>query len=403
MSDNSTRRFLGVPDEFWIGFVIMVGFFLKLVYDIQVGYTSGTSDAGVWKAITGSVPNSGHIGVIQYYFTYHTLPDFDMRTISEYANPPFFYIVCALFLEVTHRLLGWAAGTSLHLAQCLNVIYVFTGSMCGVSMVHRFGVKRRKMVIAILLLTFFPFLYNLSASLDPSAMAFMFSMLVLNGSLIWYRSRKHSDFLKIGLFLGLGLMTSFMVILTVPSGAVLYYYAGRDGRRTETPLAVQLRHMLVVVLILGGFWPLYRLIRFGILPDYSTTANGSRAFLIENYGALKRLALPSPRLLRILHMTGVDQYEYNIWAQIFKTALFDFHAMILSFRYAVIAAFLIYQHHSVFSDASDVDLYHVYKMRLKNAEEISFDRFLVHALRVYIPVHRLSLYPDVDFKRSRRM
>ena len=34
MSRARTRRFMGIPDEFWIGFVIMVGFFLKLVYEI---------------------------------------------------------------------------------------------------------------------------------------------------------------------------------------------------------------------------------------------------------------------------------------------------------------------------------------------------------------------------------
>ena len=190
MTRSRSRRFLGIPDEFWVGFVVMVGFFLKLVYDIELGYTRGTVSAGVWKAMKDGVPNSGQIGVIQYYFTTHHLPDFDPRSVSCFSNPPFYYIVSALYLEIFHRLLRWDIGIALHVVQCINVVYVLIGTGACIGILGKFGIRGRKMVISILFLTFFPTFYLLSGALEPAAMSYMFMMLSLQSSLSWYNSRR---------------------------------------------------------------------------------------------------------------------------------------------------------------------------------------------------------------------
>ena len=90
MARTRNRRFLGIPDEFWIGFVIMVGCFLKLVYDTRISYSAFTINAGSWMEFADGHPNPGHIGLMQYYMTVMHLPDFDPRTVTCYSNPPFY-------------------------------------------------------------------------------------------------------------------------------------------------------------------------------------------------------------------------------------------------------------------------------------------------------------------------
>ncbi len=342
METQRSKRFLGIPDEFWIGFILMVGFFLKLVYDINAGYQDPTLDAGVWMEIKDGVPNSGHIGVMQYYFTSLRLPDFDLTRYSQFTRPPLFYWISVLILEILHRMMGWAIGTSLHLLQCINVIYVAAGTAFGFGMVHRFGIRGRKMTVTILFLTMFPAYYNLGASLTPDALAFLFSMYAMNRTLVWYGTRRSKDFYKVGLALGLGLMCSFSVILVLPAVLILHYDAGKDGRRNETPLGRQLLIFCLIAGIMGAAWPIFRLVYYHVPFFYSEAAKAGGSSL-KAYPILSRIGLPNREIFRRLNTIGEGRYEYNIWGQIFKTALVGFKAANTGLRMTRrIAVFTLY-------------------------------------------------------------
>ncbi|WP_274940559.1 hypothetical protein [Chordicoccus furentiruminis] len=336
MTRSRSRRFLGIPDEFWVGFVVMVGFFLKLVYDIELGYTRGTVSAGVWKAMKDGVPNSGQIGVIQYYFTTHHLPDFDPRSVSCFSNPPFYYIVSALYLEIIHRLLRWDIGIALHVVQCINVVYVLIGTGACIGILGKFGIRGRKMVISILFLTFFPTFYLLSGALEPAAMSYMFMMLSLQSSLSWYNSRRAGSLTRTAVQIGLGLMTSPGCLTVLLPVLFLMRHAVTDGRRSSVPFSRQFRKFALITAALGLWWPLYRLIRFGVPLLYWETASGEPI----RQSLISRLRIPSPAMLAHLHTVSGGKTESNIWAQIFKTALVGFDSLDISLRGTYIVTML---------------------------------------------------------------
>lgn len=329
MARARNKRFLGIPDEFWIGFVIMVGLFLKLVYCTAISYDSYTLHAGSWTQIVDGKPNPGHLGLIQYYMTYMHLPDFDPRNVQCYANPPFYYIVCGLIMKIIHQMIGWSAGISLHCLLCLNVIYVAVGEGCALGIVSKFGIRGRKYVICVLYLTFFPAFYNLCSTLDGSAMSFMFMMLCLNSVLSWYESRRGKTLLQLGINLGLGLMTSYTVLMVLPAMIVIFRNGCIDGRRSEIPYGKQFKRFGIAVAILGLWWPVYLLIRFHV-PLFYVETEGN---ILIRKSFFSRIKIPGTNLLRNLHFTGDPSLDYNIWAQTFKTALFDFFA--LDFRNSV--------------------------------------------------------------------
>lgn len=327
MNRTKTKRILGFPDLFWIGFVIMVGFFLKLVYDIQAGWTISSHNLGMWLE-EGWKPGGGVLGVIQYYYHMHRLPDIDPRTLTGYAGPPLYYMVAACLMGLFHGLMGWSVSISIHLIQALNVIYVEVAMGCGISILQKFGVRGRKLVTSILFLTFFPALYNLSASLTSDAMCFMMSMLCLSSALSWYQTRQKRRLMITALELGIGLMCGYRVILVLPAILSLFVSAWEDGRTNTSILRNHMATFFAEAGVLGILWPLRQFICFGLSPFHVDPEMESWRSLV-GVSWLERLAPPTGSQMTAVHMTGSTSEISNIWAQLIKTSIFDENALTL--------------------------------------------------------------------------
>ena len=345
MADTGSRRILGFPNEFWIGFVILIGIFLKIVYNVDAGYAVSTHNLGEWKAIVDNIPNEGHLGVIQYYLTYHRLPTFDPALLSGYRTPPLFYIFSALILKIFYLSMGWELGTVLHCIQCLNAVFVMIGTFSGAMLLSKCGVRGRRMVWALMFLMFFSGFYNLGAAFDNTAMAYMFGMLSLNKMLRWYETRRRRDLITGAVMTALAMMTSLgMIVLAVPMGC-LFVLAAVRGRYSEkkagTPtgqaghgrsLAREAGLYAAVALIPGLFYPIRNKVLFGT-PLIGFDAEPEAWQNIGIYGPLQRLGLPEMASLRHLHLTAHSFYEYNIWGQTVKTAVADESALNLDMAF----------------------------------------------------------------------
>ena len=327
MGDRQNRRILGIPDEFWIGFVITIGFFLKFVYNVKVGYRFSPHEIGAWTEIVNGVPNGGHIGVIQYYFQFHKLPDFNPMLVNGMANPPLFYIASAFYMWIFHGLLGWQAGSCLHLVQCVNIIYVMVGVFSGVRILSRFGISGRKLIASILFVTFFPTFTNLGAALNPDALVFMFMMLTLNGILDWYETRKRRKIIATAVLFGLGMATKYSMAMLLPTIILIYVLGGfYDVRMQKNTFA---RHGVIFAALGGGislFWPLVNAIRFR-MPLFYAEPTYEPWEVLKGVSLAQRLGPPSLRSLLHLHLTNDLKNECNLWSQTFKSAIVDENAI----------------------------------------------------------------------------
>ncbi len=371
MTRVRSKRFLGVPDEFWIAFVIMVGFFLKLIFVIKTGWMKGTLNLGVWAdpLTDDSFARGGHLAVLQYYFTRHLLPNVSPRTAVCFSNPPLYYITSSLFLEIFNRLLGWSVSISLHLVQCMNVLYVMIGECCGIGILRKYGIHGRKMAVSVLFLLFFPTFYNLSAALDGSAMCFMYMMLTLNSSVNWYMSRRTKSLRSAAVSAGLGLMTSPAAAIVLPPVIYLIRKGAVDGRRNEIPVTEQAKMFAAITAVLGLWWQVYMVIRFRVPPFFVNTD----AAVPVTGTAASRLGIPSLSMLTHLHTEGVSALESNIPAQTLKTAAVDYAAVDLTHRMTVwitllliLLVFVIFvlQHLMLIYELISLRIEHVYAMFL---------------------------------------
>lgn len=345
MDNTKTRRILGFPDEFWIGFLVLIGIFLKIVYDVTAGYSISTHNLGEWQAIVNDIPNGGHLGVIQYYMTYFKLPSFDPTLISGFTEPPLFYAFSALLLKYFYLVLGWELGTVLHCIQCLNAVFVMVGSFTSVSILTKFGVRGRKKVYALLFLMFFPGFYNLGAAMDNTPLAYMFVMLALNKVLRWYELRRKRDLIWSASFWALAMMTKlFAFVLIIPITALFLMATFYDRRASHGKMAQTAGIFYGIALIPGLFYPIRNFVKFGISP-FLVEAERADWQNIGVYSAGQRLGLPRLAELTHLHLSKQNFYEYNIWGQTVKTAVVDERALNLTLSFtkglAVILVFAV--------------------------------------------------------------
>ncbi len=314
----TSKRILGFPDAFWIAFAIMLAFFLKLVFDIQLDYAAYTPHVGKWTELAKGTAHSGNLGVIQYYFTYHHLPDFSPLGTTGYADPPFFYIFCAGILEMTHRLGHWAIGTCLHCISCLNSVFTLVGIFSGIGILRKVGIRGRELVAAILFLVFFPAYYFIGQRLNGDAMAFMFMALALNAAFGWFQTRRKRTLIFVAVFFGLGALTSYATFAVLPAIIALVIMAGLDGRTEGRVFRSQIIPSAIVAGAMSLIWPVYNFIRFGVPLFYPGAPEGF-AKVSSKAGFFTRMS-PFPVFELFDHMKFYSlEGQWNICKQTVKS------------------------------------------------------------------------------------
>ena len=338
MDDNTTKRILGFPDEFWIAFVIMIGFFLKIVFDVSSGYNFQARNLGAWTYLEPGQAHEGTLGVIQYLFENHRFPDFDPRTVSGFENPPLYYIFCALFLDAFHRGAGWKIGTCLHTLQCINTIFVTAGSLCEIGILRKCGLVGRELVASILFMTFFPAYYIIGASFSVEAMCFMFCTFALYNSITWYRTKEMKHIIGTAVFFGLGMSTSYAASAILPAVLSVMILAARDKRFGRKSLYAPFGRFFIIAGIGSLWWPVYNFIRFGVPLFYRKFSYESWEMLKGRYSVWMRIKIPSINEFSDMQIDSGGKYLYNIWAQTLKTSIFDYNAINMELRPTYIMA-----------------------------------------------------------------
>ena len=338
MDDNTTKRILGFPDEFWIAFVIMVGFFLKIIFDVSSGYNFQARNLGAWTYLEPGQAHEGTLGVIQYLFENHRFPDFDPRTVSGFENPPLYYIFCALFLHAFHRGAGWKVGTCLHTLQCINTIFVTAGSLCEIGILRKCGLVGRELVASILFMTFFPAYYIIGASFSVEAMCFMFCTFALYNSITWYRTKEMKHIIRTAVFFCFLMSTSYAASAILPAVLSVMILAARDKRFGRKSLYAPFGRFFIIAGIGSLWWPVYNFIRFGVPLFYRKFSYESWEMLKGRYSVWMRIKIPSINEFSDMQIDSGGKYLYNIWAQTLKTSIFDYNAINMELRPTYIMA-----------------------------------------------------------------
>ena len=286
---------------------------------------------GMYKSMVSH--GAGHAGYIEYLFHNGRLPDFDMRNVWSFYNPPFFHIIAALWLRFAVLIFDYPTA-----CESIQIIPLFCSCaivLLSIKLFRLIGLKGRGLAAAVVLLcassTFISFSFN--ANNDPPAAAL--SLAAVTCALDWYRSRRMSDILKTALTLGLAMMTKLSsALMAVPIAFVFLYAFFSDvyGRKKPGRYFLQFPAFLAVCAPLGLFYQIRNLIRFGIPMSYiQVVDNELPEQYLGNLSVWQRLFTVSPDFLfppwvHTLSVNGAGRYsgnDYNPIVMLYKTALFE--------------------------------------------------------------------------------
>ena len=115
-----------------------------------------------------------------------------------------------------------------------------------------------------------PFFVPLSGSIGPDGLLTLLSLVTLLLLMRWYEDPTLARALRVGVCLGLALMTkTTAVLLLLPALATFALrLTRREGRPPAAGLALQVAAVLVPAATLGGWWHVYAYLRFGMPLGY---------------------------------------------------------------------------------------------------------------------------------------
>lgn len=296
-----------------------------------MGYNCAPHDLGVFNtdAPEDEAQYKGHLGYIYYLYYYGHLPTMDPRDNECFYNPPLFYSVEAVFWRLLE-----SVGLSIHaIAEALQWVTLLCATIAVMAMIltlYKLKVRGLPLLFMTILISFHPEFTSLALSLNPDAMAMMFTALIVLLSLWWYQKPGYFKILLLALCYGLGMLTKLSVVLIAPATAFLFLLAfvqekAENDFVSRKKLALEYVLFLVISVPIGMFWSIRNFLQYGMSFTYIPEMSYIEWLNIpqQSQGLLKRLGFPAMALWREVHFSETPDLEYNIWVQTFKTALVD--------------------------------------------------------------------------------
>jgi 4-amino-4-deoxy-L-arabinose transferase-like glycosyltransferase len=203
-------------------------------------------------AFMGYFNNDNHIVVIEYVSRYWTPPH--AAQLNQAYHPPLYYFLAAPFF----RLGGLPAVQSLSLLLSIATLLVIAALLRDLSW------TKRPLRLACLAL----------AALHPQFLMFgLFisndSLAIFLGALIFYQCRRvqergsQGDYVLLGLFLGLGLLTKAVFLVFVLAFAIFVWLDGKRQRLPRAQIVARLAAVLAFAGVLGCYKYLENFLLFG--------------------------------------------------------------------------------------------------------------------------------------------
>lgn len=314
-----------LTDEALITLIFALGFVMRLGYTLYTGLYDRQCDLGVF---TEGNYNTWHAGYILYVRDHMRIPGVDVRGLGEFYHPPFHYFVSAVFLKITDLFLP--KGTHHYEAlQALSMLWTQWALIMAYKVVKLAGVKKEHLPSAALIVTAFPALTQMSASINNDILSVMLYFTGFYFGLRWFKEGGWKNIICAALAVGCGMMTKLSVgMIAFPVGFLFIVKLIRDLMNKQDKKAAK-RFFLQLIVFgmicapLGLWFQVMNYIKFKVPLTYVLRADNPYQDLTK-YTPVQRIfgfyGFPIEDFFMNLGSDG--EQDYNIFIAQVKTALF---------------------------------------------------------------------------------
>lgn len=314
--------------DYLICIIFIAGCILRGIYTIAMPYTISPHDLGLIEQ--GSKINWGHLGYIGYLVEYGHLPDFDPREVIAYYNPPFFYVIAAIFMKAGLTL-GIAFETMAAWLKLLPYVFVTLTTWVGLKLLKEFQLKKDVMTVLSVFLCLFPSFFWLSATLSTDSLVLLFMTLILYQTLLIEKQYSFFRLLVLGLYIGLGMMTKLNTgILAIGCAYILLralYLKIMQDQKLPFLMMGQYVVFFVLSALLGLFWPIRCLTKYRMPISFIPRAASWQD--IDQVHWLAKIGHPKLMQMTYAKIQFDTSLDYNIFMTAIRSALFDEGNMVI--------------------------------------------------------------------------
>ncbi len=199
MKKDVLKKYLSNEKYVFIG-IMLLSILLRFYYITFISVYDMQHDVGT--------PDKyyGHLGYISYYLQNWQLPDFDVREAFQFWHPPVHHIISAIFLTIIWAVFPGQRGNYEPL-QVLPLVYITICIWIVWKLLKMWNLQGKALILPFLLIAFNPTFIMLSGSVNNDALCFLFTLLSVYFSLLWYQKPSYKLILACALSVGLGMST----------------------------------------------------------------------------------------------------------------------------------------------------------------------------------------------------
>lgn len=270
---------------------------------------------------------AGHSGYIEYIFHNMSLPDFDIRNIWSFYNPPLFHIIAAIWL----RIAVLSSPNYVFACETIKIIPLYCSIVTMIfayKLFRTLGLKKHGMIAASAIVTFSNAFVMLSYNVNNDPMATMFTVGSVLYCVKWYKKQNFKNIILSALLLGLGMMTKLSSAVVAPAIAFIFVYTFFKNKKYKKYL-LQFASFLAVSVPLGLWYPVRNYIQFGIPITYVQTIDSALSEQsLSNVPVLQRLfgfdiSMFNPPWVHTIGFGDYTVNESNPLTGLLKTSVFE--------------------------------------------------------------------------------
>lgn len=303
--------------------LLLGGFVLQFIYVIMTEYNVSPHDLGYFPGFGSAVTERGHLGFIAYIFNFEQIPQVNPMKVWGYYNPPFHYILEAVWLKI-NCFLGFEEAVCLENMQYLTMLYTTMSMSVLYTLMEELELSEKARKIWTLIIAFHPFFIFTAGSLSNDGLSMLLLFVAILYTIRWYRDNSLKNIMILAFAIGFGMMTKLNVGLVAPATAFVFLVVLIRKRREWKKLFVQFGLFGIVCVPLGLWWSIRNLVRYNMPIGYVQSFGDFTGQEIMGYSFLGRLR-PEMKLWLYPFMSFNDlayRLDYGIPSTLIKTSLF---------------------------------------------------------------------------------
>ena len=296
--------------------IIYLSFLFRAMYALfnPIGNVSRQHDTIVFTN------GGGHLGYIWYIWAYGKIPSVDPRTLWEFYQPPFYYLICGYWVKIYTFL----RVPALEAAENIQLFSLFcvTGTAIALDEIIRIMGGKRQRILAAIMFALCPLFTYLAGSVNNDSLLLLLFFLSVYTIILWYERETLRLLIIAAVCTGLTVMTKISgSLIAVP---ILFLFVMKLITKKDLKKLCQYILFGLISVPIGLWWNLRNTLRFQMPFVYFHEASRESVQFIPNYSVSQRFFDLKGQLnhpyIEILNSN--KDVDHNIFVSTLKTTVF---------------------------------------------------------------------------------